>query len=146
MKSENRIFPPVKENWNVLYVEFGSDKEVDIVFNHTKAITKKDHRVIRWTPKQMFDRFRAVQTMAYNIRKEEGLRTRVKIGINDFLLCTRSPTSPVWHTRSLPNNLPAIDLSQSLSTPVSPPLCHQVQLRSPWGHQSCGWTDISASF
>ena len=116
-----RIFPPAKENWNVLYVEFGSDKEVDIVFNHTRAITKTDHRVIRWTPKQMFDRYRAVQTMAYNIRKTEGLKTRVKIGVSDFLLCTRSPTSPVWHTRSLPNDLPAIDLSQSLPTPTSPP-------------------------
>ena len=42
-----RIFPPAKENWNVLYVEFSSDKEVDIVFNHTRAITKNDHKVIR---------------------------------------------------------------------------------------------------
>ena len=116
-----RIFPPAKENWNVLYVEFSSDKEVDIVFNHTRAITKNDHKVIRYTPKQMFDRFKAVQNLAYNIRKEEGLKTRVKIGLTDFLLSTRSPNSPVWHTRSLPTDLPAIDLSQSFHPPASPP-------------------------
>ena len=31
----------------------------------------------------MFDRYKAVQNLAYNIRKEEGLKTRVKIGLND---------------------------------------------------------------
>ena len=108
-----RIFPPAKEEWNVLYVEFGSDQEVDTVFSHTRMMVKKDHRLIRWTPKQMFDRFRGIQSLAYTIRQEEGLKTRVKIGQTDFLLSTRSPNSSFWHSRTLPSNLPDIDLEQS---------------------------------
>ena len=56
-----RIFPPAKEDWNVLYVEFGSDQEIDKVFSYTRRMIKKDHRVVRWTPRQMFDRFSAIQ-------------------------------------------------------------------------------------
>ena len=115
-----RIFPPAKDDWRVLYVEFGSDKEVDLVFSHTRAIHKNDHRVIRWIPKQMFERFKAIQALAYKIRKEEGLKTRVKIGTSDFLLSTRTPTSPVWHFRKLPDNLPTINMDEFQSSSTSP--------------------------
>ena len=46
-----RIFPPAKQEWNVLYVEFGSDHEVDTIFSYTKNMAKKECRVIRWIPK-----------------------------------------------------------------------------------------------
>ena len=72
-------------------------------------MTKKDHRVINWIPKQMYERFRAVERLAYTIRKEEGLKTRVKIGRRDFTLLTRDPRSSLWATRHLPSNLPEID-------------------------------------
>ena len=119
-----RIFPPAREDWNVLYVEFGSDQEVDTVFKHTRNMVQKDHRVTRWTPKQMFDRFRAIQSLAYTIRQEEGLKTRVKIGQTDFLLSTRSLNSSIWRPRTLPSHLPEIDLDQirtTLSTDTHPP-------------------------
>ena len=102
-----RIFPPAKQNWNVLYVEFGNDYQVDKIFSYTKNITKKDHRVLRWIPWQMYDRFRAVEGLAYKLR-QDGLKTRVKIGRTDLLLSTRDPSLPVWSIRKLPNNLPAI--------------------------------------
>ena len=38
-----KIFPPAKENWNVLYVEFGSDYQVDMLFSHTRNMVKQDH-------------------------------------------------------------------------------------------------------
>ena len=63
-----RIFPPSRPDWNVLYVEFESDYEVDTIFSFTKNMDKK---VIRWIPKQMYDRFRA-----YNPRQEAGSRTQ----------------------------------------------------------------------
>lgn len=116
-----RIFPPAKENWTVLYVEFSSDKEVDLIFKHTKSMTRKDHRVIRWIPQQMFNRFTAIQSLAYSIRKDEGLKTRVKIGWTDFELSTRVPTSTVWHARMLPSNLPNIDMVLNSASPDSPP-------------------------
>ena len=117
-----RIFPPAKQDWNVLYVEFGNEFDVDTIFSYTKNMVNKDHRVIHWIPKQMYERFRAVESLAYTIRKEEGLKTRVKIGRSDFVLRTRDPKSPVWTTRQLPSSFPEIDQhflsSQSPATPT----------------------------
>ena len=114
-----RIFPPAKQEWNVLYVEFSCSTEVDTIFSHTKNMSKKDHRVTQWIPKQMYERFRSVETLAYNIRKEQGLKTRVRIGNSDFVLRTRSKNSQVWSTSQLPCTLPAIETSlKSSKTPV----------------------------
>ena len=110
-----RIFPPAKEDWNVLYVEFESEKEVDLIFNHTSSIMRPDHRVIRWIPRQMFERFKAIQSLAFKIRKEEGLKTRVKIDHVDFQLSVRAQTSSRWCCRKLPNELPEFDLEQNSS-------------------------------
>ena len=42
-----KIFPQAREDWNVLYVEFGSSYEVDKVFSHTRYMTKQNRRVLR---------------------------------------------------------------------------------------------------
>ena len=110
-----RIFPPAKQDWKVLYVEFSCSSEVDIIFNHTKNMNKQDHRVTQWIPKQMYERFRGVESLAYNIRKEQGLKTRVRIGKSDFVLKTRSKNSQVWSTNQLPCTLPAIETSSRYS-------------------------------
>ena len=110
-----RIFPPAKEDWNVLYVEFESEREVDLIFNHTSSMTRPDHRVIRWIPRQMFVRFKAIQALPYKIRKEEGLKTRVKIDHVDFQLSVRAQTSSRWCYRKLPDELPEFDLDQNSS-------------------------------
>ena len=64
-----KIFPPAKDNWNVLYVEFGSEYQVDRLMAYTREIVKQDHRVVRWYPKQMYERYRAVESIAYDIRR-----------------------------------------------------------------------------
>ena len=109
-----RIFPPAKPDWNVLYVEFGSDYEVDSIFSLTTNMVKRDHRVIRWIPKQMYERFRAVESLAYSFRQEDGLKTRVKIGRSDLMLSTRHPQSSIWVNRVLPSNFPPIYLPQNI--------------------------------
>ena len=116
-----RIFPPAKQDWKVLYVEFGHEQQVETIFSYTKNILKKDHRVLRWVPKQMYERFRAVENLAYNLRQEKGLKTRVKIGITDFILSTRDPKLPYnsyWIHHVLPDNLPEVVLDQVDPAPV----------------------------
>ena len=105
-----KIFHPDKDDWDVLYVQFGSEYEVDKVFSYTKFM-KRDNRVIRWIPKKMYHRYSAVESYAYRIRKEENLKTRVKIGMFDFELTTRESSSYKWKKRSLPNDLPRIDVN-----------------------------------
>ena len=39
-----RIFPPAKDDWNTLYVEFGSEHEVNKIYKHTRVMVKKTTR------------------------------------------------------------------------------------------------------
>ena len=106
------IFPPAKENWNVLYVEFGCDFQVDMLFSHTRYMVKQDHRVVRWFPRQMYERYRAVESMAYDMRKILKQKTRVKIGRDDIELHTREASSSGWRKQVLPNNLPKFEMTE----------------------------------
>ena len=63
-----RIFSSARENLNILYVELGSNQEVDTIFSHTRNMVKRDHRVMPWVPRQMYARFRAIESLAYTIR------------------------------------------------------------------------------
>ena len=119
-----RIFHPAKENWNVLYVEFGNEYQVDKLFSYTRGMVKQDHRLVRWFPKQMYERYRAVESVAYEIRKSSQHKTRVKIGRNDIELSIRESGSTAWRRHSLPDNLPKIDLDctfRSLTVSSPPP-------------------------
>ena len=117
-----KIFPPAKENWNVLYVEFGSDTEVDMVVAHTRHMVKQDHRVLRWYPKQMYNRYRAVESIAYEIRKNQKYKTRVKVGRDDIELSIKETGSTLWKKHLLPDSLPNFDMTETwTSLPSSPP-------------------------
>ena len=70
------IFSPAKEDWNVLYVQFGSDYHVDMVFFHTRNMVKQDHRVVMWYPRQIYEKYKAVESVAYVMRKRLMLKTR----------------------------------------------------------------------
>ena len=118
-----KVFHPAKDNWNVIYVELGSEYQVDSLFSYTRMMVKKDHRVTRWIPRKMYQRFSALQTVAYNMRKNDGVKTRVKIGQCDFELSIREQGSSYWKRCPLPVDLPQIEAS-ILSSPKndsSPP-------------------------
>jgi hypothetical protein len=116
-----RIFSPAKEDWNVLYVEFGSDYQVDMVFSHTRNMVKQDHRVVRWYPRQMYERYRAVESIAYDLRRRLKLKTRVKIGRNDIELNTRETASTVWRRHVLPDSLPKFEMADFRPVQASSP-------------------------
>ena len=118
-----RVFHPAKDDWNVLYIELGNEYQVDSLFSYTRVMEKKDHRVIRWIPRRMYQRFSALQSVAYNMRKNEGVKTRVKIGEIDFELSIREQGSSFWRKCQLPDNLPKIEanLFSRFQNIVSPP-------------------------
>ena len=123
-----RVFAPAKENWNVLYVELGSEFQADSIFSYTKVM-KGDNRVVRWFPKEMFARYNALEKVAFNIRdrrEENKIKTKVKIGQCDLELFTRDPletNSQTWKRHPLPKDLPKIEinLQRRLSMGSSPP-------------------------
>ena len=115
-----RIFYPAKEDKNTLYVEFESEFEVHKLFRYTKVMVKSDHRLVHWFPKELFERYSALEKVAHDMREEmklEGvkLRTRVKVGRHDLEFSTKMPNSSVWRNQPLPNNLPQIDLDPNTS-------------------------------
>ena len=116
-----RIFPPAKQDWDVLYVELGSDSQVDMVMSHTRFMVKKDHRVVRWYPKQMYQRYRAVEAIAYEMRKTKKLKTRVKVGLRDIELSTREESSSYWRRQVLPDTLPEFDMIDTRPAIASSP-------------------------
>ena len=116
-----RIFPPAKEHWNVLYVEFGSELQVEKLMTFTRGMVV--HRVLRWFPKEMYARYRAVESIAYDIRKTLNKKTRVKLGRNDIELSVRELGSKYWRRQPLPDNLPEIDIEPTSRSSLiaSPP-------------------------
>ena len=95
----------------MLYVELGTEHQVDSLFSYTKMIRNKENRVTRWIPKQMYSRYRELEKVAYSIRREEHL----KIGLTDFELSTIDTRSAVWKRCSLPANLPKINVHTQIS-------------------------------
>ena len=98
---------------NVLYVEFGSEYQVDRLMAYTRGMVKQDHRVVRWFPRQMYERYRAIESIAYDIRKTMRHKTRVKIGRSDIELSIRENGSTFWKRQALPYHLPKIDMDYS---------------------------------
>ena len=109
-----RIFPPAKEDWDTLYVEFENEFDVDKMFRYTRIMCKPDHRLKRWIPKELFERYRTLEYITYTRResmKDKGikLKTRVKVGRDDLDLSVKFPNSG-WKSEPLPHGLPDIDI------------------------------------
>ena len=87
------VFHPAKDDLNNLYIELGSDKEVDTLYTYTRNIKKKEYRVFPYIPKEMYRRYRAAESHLYNVRHEDKVKTKVKIGMADLVLSIKVPGS-----------------------------------------------------
>ena len=105
------VFHPAKDDWNTLYVELGSEKEVDHLYTYTRHINKQDHRVFPYIPKELYRRYRAAESYMYTVRHEKKVKTKVRIGAEDFILSTKAPGCSYWRMCPLPSDLPSIDLN-----------------------------------
>ena len=105
-----KVFHPAKDDWNTLYVEFGSEREVDTLYTYTRHIIQQDHRVFPYIPKELYRRYRAAESHMYKVRHENKVKTKVKIGTEDLILATKAPGSSYWRMCPLPSDLPPIDL------------------------------------
>ena len=77
----------------------------------------------RWIPRRMYERFSALQNVAYHMRKNDNVKTRVKIGQSDLELSIREQGSSFWRKCQLPDHLPEISenlFSSSRTGSVSP--------------------------
>ena len=124
-----KIFPPAKDDWNVLYVEFKTKKQADLVYTYTQYMRKNVQgegkpEVQMYVPKVLYNRFRVINLMAFRIRQEsqKTISTRVTMGQDDFVLQQRckSERGMGWGDPvSLPTNLQEIEWSLQRG-PLSP--------------------------
>ena len=64
-----KIFSPDKEDWNVLYVTFGTVTEANIVYSYARNMRKEVH-IRPYIPKEGYSRYIALEADAYHCRKE----------------------------------------------------------------------------
>ena len=124
-----KIFPPAKENWNVLYVELETKRQADFIYTFTQYMRRGVQgdgkpEVQLYVPKQLYKRFMAINLMALKIREDSGRKvgTRVTLGKEDFRLQLRSKVDRQegWgDALPLPEDLPEIEMSLRRG-PLSP--------------------------
>ena len=126
-----RTFTPQKSDWQTVYVELESKDQVDWLMSHTRWIPEAEKgqvqtKVVKYIPRQLYNRWNAIQAKAYTIRKESNRRTQTKVGHgkDDFFLQTRTKGEQIWITEELPEDLPKVELeflSREERSPVSAP-------------------------
>ena len=113
-----RIFTPQKTDWQMLYVQFESQDQVDWLLGHTRWIPEAEGGqgqsiVVKYIPKQLYKRWNALQAKAFTIRKESNwtIKTKVGHGRDDFFLQTRPKGEKIWsEDKKLPDDLPTVEL------------------------------------
>ena len=114
-----KIFSPDKEDWNVMYVTFGSVTEANTVYSYTRNMRREVH-IRPYIPKEWYSRFRALEADAFYCRKQLDYKTRVKWGVNDLVIYVKKPGENSWSLRQPPTDLPPVDLSVSGKVSWSP--------------------------
>ena len=113
-----RIFAPQKSKWNIVYMELESQDQIDWVMSHAKWIPevekgKVQTKVVKYVPRQLYNRWNALQKKAFDIRKDSNWTTQTKIGHGetDFFLQTRQKGERAWSSDLvLPSDLPKVEL------------------------------------
>ena len=129
------IYPPAKEEWNVLYVEFENVEMVNFVMSFAQSMRKgeKENRpsVEKYIPMELFKRYSAIEKIAYKIRQESNFQTatNVSFGEKDFFLKSRPKEihpggrRTPWHQLEaikLPEDIPQFELHLVRKVPQSP--------------------------
>ena len=105
-----KIFPPDKDNWTVLYVTFKTTDKASIVYSYARNMRKEDH-VGPYIPKEWYNRYRTLEAAAYELRhSDRKFKTRVKWGATDLYLYVKEPGHQKWHIRQHPSDLPPVDM------------------------------------
>ena len=105
-----KVFPPAKDNWDTLYVMFESERAVNIIYSYAKNL-KKNQRLVRYIPKEFYERYRAMEADAYILRHgDKKFKTKVQMGFNDLILYKKE-AGGIWSTVAASQDWPAVTLT-----------------------------------
>ena len=112
-----KVFTTTKSDWNTLYVNFATERDVQFVMSFTQYMRKGvfgDERpeVVKYIPKEMFNRFKAVTRIGNKARIESDktINFRVSLGEEDFVLQYKQKGTKFWEKSVvLPSDLPGFE-------------------------------------
>ena len=114
-----RVFPPAKETWNTIYVTFVHESSVQILYNYTRHL-QKAQRHVSYIPKQFYPRYKALESLAYNLRQSpDKYKTRVKMGASDLVLYKRKSNVHSWIAVPLPVDIPGVLFTNNSTAQLS---------------------------
>ena len=91
--------------WNNLYVRFSDQASLSHCYKFAKNL-KPGRRIFQYIPKMFYERYKALNDIAYNLRhSSQNYRTRIRFGIDDLLLWKCRPGENSWTCTSY-SNLP----------------------------------------
>ena len=114
------IHPPVGDNFDRIYVTFSDITTVNSIFSYTRNM-RRDVKVDLYVPPECRDRYKALQSIAYKERHEDGIKknqTRIKWGEKDFILYKKPLGTRNWSVVPVVELLPPVDLSAVEVPPV----------------------------
>ena len=127
-QSIDKIFRQNRNDSNKVYLVLATSKIKEWLLSHTSLMQRQDKDVPKeqrirlgtWTPPQFYKRFRYLDTIAYNMRKNEsGIKNRVfpSLWRKDYIIKYKRPGDEKWTTYELTEqereNLPEFELNVS---------------------------------
>ena len=112
-----KIFPPAKDDWNVLYVELATTEMAQFAMGFTsfmrRGTTGEDRvEVVKYIPRDLYMRFRAVNSLGNKARidSDKTMSFRVTFGLDDFILQLKPKGRRGWgQPLPLPADLPPVE-------------------------------------
>ena len=103
--------------WNNLYVRFSDQASLSLCYRFAKNL-KPGRRIFQYIPKMFYERYKALNGIAYDLRhSSQNYRTRIRFGIDDLLLWKCLPGENSWTVTSH-TNLPSTAES-ALRSPIT---------------------------
>jgi hypothetical protein len=114
-----RVRPRNVNTRNVVYIKVKDKKAAAMLLSHSRYIDMNSNSgkvsLEKFIPSQAFDRYKAVEAKAYNIRDIDGLRTDVRLGKEDFELRVKPKGDKrAWtdiEPKELDDDMPNINMS-----------------------------------
>ena len=106
-----RVFALRRENAQMLYCEFKKMSSVHKVYSHARHM-RRGTTISPYIPKEHYSRYRAMEEICYKWRKEDGARTKVKMGERGLEIWKKESGDPDYSKVPISSlgELPEVDI------------------------------------
>ena len=111
----SKVFYAVNNpSWKNLYIEFSDEVSVSTCYRFANNL-KPGRRIFQYIPKMFYNRYKALDRHAYNLRhSSHHYKTRIRFGNDDIVLMKSLPGQNLW-TYSKHEDLPLVEQPTTLT-------------------------------